>query len=1199
MPEKWDQVKELFTLALERDPKERSVFLLEACGGDDALRAEIESLLSSFDSAATFLEDCPAAYLFTQSRAMAGRRIGAYRIIRECGHGGMGIVYLAERADDQYRKRVAIKMLMPGINKDEVLRRFRNERQALAALDHPSIVRLLDGGSTEEGLPYLIMDYVEGVRIDEYCDTHRLSIAERLQLFRTVCLAVQYAHETLVIHRDLKPGNILITKEGVARLLDFGVAKVLNPQWSPDAPLTRTDWRPMTPEYASPEQVRGEPITNATDIYSLGVLLYELLTGHRPYRVRSDSPLEIERSVCEKEPEKPSAAVSRIDESASHDGSRRTAITPQLIGEARAIRPEELPRRLRGDLDTIVMKAIRKRPEHRYASAHAFAKDIERHLSGMPIEARKATLLYRSGKFIHRHMESLATALLAFAVVAGLGTWEAHRLWKQRNVNVNINDQQSNNIHVRMRPSVAILGFKNLSSRQDTAWISTALTEMLAAELAAGEQLRTIPAETVARTKIDLGLSNVESLPPAALPQVRKNLASDFIILGSYLAQGKDTGQIRLDLRFEDSTTGQTVAAISETGTEKTIVDLASQVGSRLRGQFGLESLSPVESVGLRAELPSNPEAIRLYSQGLAKISAFDALSARDILSRAVAADPSFPLAHAALAKAWSSLGYDSNARQESKTALDGAGNLSREKHLLVEARFFETSKDWGKAIEAYQTLFSFFPDNLEYGLQLASVETAGGRGKDALKCLASLGASGAQAKGDPRIDLARAAAAASLGDDRLTRDAADLAAQEAGERGATLLVARARTRECRALANLGENEKAQSSCEEARQIYAAAGDRGALAQTLHTMAEVPINQGDFAAAGKLYSQALTITRAIGDEQGQARELMNLGLISAKKGDVTTARRMYDESFRSYQKAGDKNGMAGAMGNAGNLLRTQGRLQDALNHFQKTFDLSNEVGHRGSAAQALAAIGDVLFEQGDLSGAYKMYQESSTIQHEIGGKGYYASTLVEIGRVFRQQAEADKASRAYLDALSLQKQLGNKSDAAETRLALAELDCDSGKGTEAEQLSRTAVEAFQADAYADEEIFAQSVLSRSLLQQGKVDEARAAIAEAVRLSEKSQDVTVRIPVMLDHANFMAAGKKLGEAGKTARQALTQAHNLSLFRLQLEASLTLSRIEMQGKHPAAARVRLHTLEKSARAKGFELIARKAANANSPP
>jgi tetratricopeptide (TPR) repeat protein len=280
-------------------------------------------------------------------------------------------------------------------------------------------------------------------------------------------------------------------------------------------------------------------------------------------------------------------------------------------------------------------------------------------------------------------------------------------------------------------------------------------------------------------------------------------------------------------------------------------------------------------------------------------------------------------------------------------------------------------------------------------------------------------------------------------------------------------------------------------------------------------------------------------------------------------------------------------------------LRTQGKLQDALNHFQKTFELSNEVGHRGSAAQALGAIGDVLFEEGDLPGAYKMYQQSSTIQHEIGGKGYYASALVQMGRVFRQQAEADKAARAYLDSLSVQEQLGNKSDAAETRLALAELDCDSGKGAEAEQLSRAAAKAFRAEAYADEEMSAQSMLARSLLQQGKVDEARAAIAEAVRLSEKSQDVTARIPVMLDHAHVIAAGKEFGRAEKAAQQALTQARTLGLLRLQVEASLTLGQIKMQAKNPAAARARLQTLEKSARARGFELIARKAANGNGAP
>jgi serine/threonine protein kinase/tetratricopeptide (TPR) repeat protein len=1192
MPEQWDRVKELFALALERDPGERSGFLHQACGDDDSLRTEIESLLSSFDGAATFLEDCPAADLMSaQASALVGRRIGAYRVIRECGHGGMAVVYLAERADDQYRKRVAIKMLKPGTNRDEILRRFRIERQALAALDHPSIVRLLDCGSTEEGLPYLIMDFVEGLPIDEYCDAHRFSITERLHLFRAVCLAVQYAHETLVIHRDLKPSNILITKEGVVRLLDFGIAKVLSPQWSPDATRTRTDWRPMTPEYASPEQALGGPVTNATDIYSLGVLLYELLTGRRPYRVRPDSPLEIERFVRDEEPDKPSAAVNRIDEEESHDGSTRT-ITPHLVGEARAIPPDELPRRLRGDLDTIVMKAIRKEPEHRYASAEEFSNDIERHLSGMPIQARKPTLLYRSGKFVHRHTESLATAILILAVAAGLGAWGARRLWKQRNVN----ELLPSAVHVRIRPSVAIVGFKNLSGRQDTAWISTALSEMLTAELAAGEQLRTVPDETVARTKTDLGLSNVESLPPGTLTQVRQNLASNFIILGSYLDPGKENGgQIRLDLRLQDATKGETVAAMAETGTEKAIVDLVSQVGARLRKQFGLEKLSQIESDGVRAELPSNPEAIRPYSQGLAKIRAFEALSARELLSHAVAADPSFPLAHSALATTWSSLGYDSNARQEAKKALDGAGNLSREKHLLVEAQFYETTKDWGKAIEAYQTLVSFFPDSLEYSLRLANAETAGGRGRDALRSLATLGGLGEQAKSDPRIDVARSDAAASLGDDKLRRDAAQLAAQKGRDHGAKLLVARARDSECRALANLGENEKATSACEEARQIYAAAGDRSGLAQTLHDMAEVPINQGEFAAAEKLYSQALAITRAIDNQKGQARELINLGLIFAKKGDFTTAQRMYDESFRSYQKAGDKNGMAGVMGNTGNLLRAQGKLQDALAHYQKTLILSNEVGHQGSAAEALTAIGDALLEEGDLAGAYQNYQQASTILLEIGGKGAYASTLVQMGRVYRQQAKADNAQQAYRESLSVQEQLGNKSDDAETRLALAELDCDSGKGAEAEQLSRAALEAFRAEAFADEEISAQSMLSRSLLQQGRLDEARAAIAEAVRLSEKSQNVTVRIPMILDHAYVMAAGNDFGLARKAAQQALMQARNLGLFRLQLEASLAIGEIQLKGSNLTLGRKWLEETEKNAHSKGFELIARKASAA----
>jgi eukaryotic-like serine/threonine-protein kinase len=650
MPEKWDQVKQLFTLALERDPEERSSFLRQACAGDDSLRTEIESLLSSFDGAATFLEDCPAADLLSaQSRAMTGRRIGAYRIIREIGHGGMAVVYLGERDDQNYRKQVAIKMVKPGIDTEQVLHRFRNERQTLAALDHSNIVKLLDGGSSEDGSPYLVMEYVEGLPIDQYCDLNKLCIDDRLRLFREVCSAVQYAHEKLVIHRDLKPCNILIAKGGVPRLLDFGIAKLLNPECFQTAMVTRTDWRPMTPEYASPEQIRGQAVTTATDVYSLGLLLYELLAGHRPYCSGDQSLLEMERLVCETEPEKPSAVINRTEEKLSRDDGARTAITPESVSQHRGLHPTELERRLRGDLDTIVMKALRKEPERRYGSVEEFSRDIERYLAGMPVKARKSTIAYRSGRFLRRHRESLAAALVVLGVVAGLAIWEVNRVSRQ-----NAAVSEAKNAQVQARRSVAILGFKNLSHRPDTMWVSTALSEMLAAELAAGEKLRTIPGEAVARMKIDLGLPDTEDLAPEARGPVRKDLGSDFVVVGSYFDLGKDSGgQIRFDVRLQDTADGETIATVSETSTEAQLPDLVSRVGRKLREDLGVAEVSQVEAVGIRASIPSNPDAMRLYSEGLVKLRTFNALAAKDLLTGAVSSDPAYPLAHAELAKAW------------------------------------------------------------------------------------------------------------------------------------------------------------------------------------------------------------------------------------------------------------------------------------------------------------------------------------------------------------------------------------------------------------------------------------------------------------------------------------------------------------------------------------------------------------------
>lgn len=308
-PERWQQIKGILDLAIALKGPDRAAYLEQACASDEELRREVESLLASNESAGSQFLEAPAVDL-TQGMPPSpriGRRIGVYQIEEELGHGGMGEVYRAVRADGQYEKQVAIKLVRGGYDSKFILERFRQERQILAGLDHPNIAQLLDGGTTEDGIPYLVMELVEGTPIDEYCQEHDLSITERLQLFRQVCGAVQYAHQRLVVHRDLKPGNILVTKDGVPKLLDFGIAKILGEGAGTETTMTR----PMTPEYASPEQIRGGPITTATDVYSLGVVLYQLLTGRSPYRLATRTPHQLAQAITDTEPERPSAAVMR------------------------------------------------------------------------------------------------------------------------------------------------------------------------------------------------------------------------------------------------------------------------------------------------------------------------------------------------------------------------------------------------------------------------------------------------------------------------------------------------------------------------------------------------------------------------------------------------------------------------------------------------------------------------------------------------------------------------------------------------------------------------------------------------------------------------------------------------------------------------------------------------------------------------
>jgi len=351
---------------------------------------------------------------------MEGRRIDHYEVLRELGLGGMGSVYLAMRTDDVYRKPVALKVVRAEVGSHEVIKRFRLERRILAELDHPNLARLLDGGTTPEGLPYFVMDYVDGLPIDTYCDQHQLSVAERLNLFRSVCTAVEYAHRHGVAHRDLKPGNILVTAEGLVKLLDFGIAGLLGAgAEEPAAQITPTGMRLMTPEYASPEQVRGETAGIASDIYSLGVVLYELLTGHRPYRMGGRLIHEVVRVICEEEPAWPSTAVTETEQRLPAGSDKPVSVTPESISRARAATPSGLRRQLSGDPDKIVLKALRKNPAQRYRTAAEFNHDISQYLEGSPVLAQGQSLLYRAGKFLKRYR---GWALVALLLSAGAAT---------------------------------------------------------------------------------------------------------------------------------------------------------------------------------------------------------------------------------------------------------------------------------------------------------------------------------------------------------------------------------------------------------------------------------------------------------------------------------------------------------------------------------------------------------------------------------------------------------------------------------------------------------------------------------------------------------------------------------------------------------------------------------------------------------
>jgi len=1096
---------------------------------------------------------------------LLGKKISHYRVLELLGGGGMGVVYKAE--DLKLGRLVALKFLPSEAASDTAaFERLQREAQAASSLDHPNICSIYQFGE-HEGQPFIVMQCLEGETLRDWIETYAADQpASRVKSVVDIAIQIadglEAAHEKGIIHRDIKPANLFVTTRGQAKILDFGVAKFMDaepelcnssgpsrPSVIPiDPQSTRTGVGLGTPSYLSPEQVRRDRLDARTDLFSFGLVLYEMATGQRAFA--GDT----------------AAAI-------------RDAVSSQDVVPPRQLVPEIPP-----ELERIVTKSLEKDPSQRYQSAKDLLVDL-RGLEGKLHPVSPSRIIWLSAA---AGLLLLALGIFAFNV-AGI----RDRIFR--------GGASSETAQFKARPSVAVLGFKNLSGRDDEEWISTALSEMLNAELASGQQVRVIPGENVARMKVDLSLPSVDSYAQDTLSRIRNHLSTDMVVHGSYLALGKDSGgKVRIDLELQDTTAGETMAVFSQTGTESDLADLISLGGASLRQRLGIGQVSAGDAGQVRSSIPSNPEATRLYSEGLAKLRNFDALAASDLLTKAIASDSNHALSHAALSESWSALGFDQKARDEAKKAVDLSAKLSREDQLWVEGRYREATHEWQKAVDAYNMLWGFFPDNLEYGLRLSRAQGSAGLGKESMATIDSLRKIPPPSGNDPRIDLAEATAADQLGDLRREEAAAAKAVEKGRKLGERSLTARALLTRGSVLSALGDHGGALASLNEARAIYADVGDQQGVARVLNNLGILQRHQSNLVEAQKTLEQALEIFRRIGNKGGMVLAYNNLGNALWDQGDMARTLVAHQQSLALSREVGDKKSEATSLNNLGGLLTLDGKLAEARQRYDESLHLAYEVGDQEGAGIALGNIADLLTRQGDLAVAKKTADEALAVHKKVGDKTYEAYALQQLGTVLASQGDLNAARTRYQEAIAVRHELGEKTTEAQSQFSLAQLQLDSGDAASAEAGVRRVVPIFHDASSRDDEALSYSLLSLALLAQGKQAEAQQAAAKSNEVLTKVQDFATRLQIDLANAYIEGmtgassndAGNRIAHAMKALESVRETAARQGYAGLELEARLRLGEVELHSGKTAVGRSRLEQLVKDARAKDFTLISRKA-------
>jgi eukaryotic-like serine/threonine-protein kinase len=1079
---------------------------------------------------------------FSAGQILAGR----YKVEQFLARGGMGEVY--QVYDQELGESVALKTILPRMANDPVtLDRFRREIQIARKVSHRNVCRIFDLGrnveASGEDVVFLTMELLSGVSLRARLREGVMEPTEAFGVVEQLTAGLGAAHRKGIVHRDLKPSNIFLVPEGPGVrvvIADFGLARL---QVKDESQLTVTGTGEIlgTPAYMSPEQIEGQSATTASDIYSLGLVMYEMLTGAQAFEGASEFQI----------------ALNKLREAPTSPSMRSPGVPPRW--------------------DRTILRCLEKAPEDRFSDVES----IPLVLAGQRRMPRR-----RFRGLAKRPAGWAAAAMVLLAVVGATAVFT--RGWPPWTA------PDERRAPVALRQSVAVLGFENLTEDPSTEWISTALGDFLTTELGAGGEVRTIPSESVAHARAELGIDRVTTLGSEKLGQLRDLLAADLVVLGSYAVLGEGSATtIRLDARVQDIGAEETIILQGVTGTRNDLPALAIAAAAEIRNRFGLDVTAESTVSGA---FPQTPEAARLYAEGVVKLRSFDPSGARVKLAQATVIEPDSPLIWIELANAWRNLGYGNRAMEAATRSKDLSEGLGRELRLRIEGQYQVLAGRMDEAVDTFRSLWLVYPDNLEYGLMLAEAQVAAGLPEAALATVAELRMLPMPLSGDPRIDLAEADAAGSIGDASRQAAAAERVVAASQRIGSSVLEAEGRLALGEGLRGTGKLDLALIELEAARDLEIAAGNRLGEATAAYFLAVTHLALGDLDAGTREAQTCLATAREVEARTTEGNALNLLGSIRLRHGDLAGALEFLNQALELQREIGNRSGEADAFNNVALVQMWSGDFVSAVDSFTQVRAQFRDLGRAGHEAQAVMNLARVDAARGDLDGSRSLFEEAAGLYRIQDNAEALAEALFGLGEVLLTQGDLTGARTRHEEALALRRdhEFGSvvESEFALAGLTLAEAASGRGSYDDAVAELTQSVARFAELERPAYEADALNYLAEAELGAGLVDAAAASLERIRELESSANSVTLMV-LTINEARLAGRRGRYDEARSMLETLLVEARSQSSFGVEIEGRLAMAEIMAESGDEKGARRLLAEVKNDATARGWILVADKAA------